>query len=545
MTDFTIKVKKVSIPCHKLILAATSPFFKTMFNLRSSMKENLNNEITLDFLNPDTVLEIVSYFYTGRLNIRLDQVNVYLDMIEYFQLVSLKPQVEGFMLHQLSVRNCFGFLCLAGTYNLEILMEKCQYILSHGFPEVIKHHEFPNLTVKQLIECILMTNEDVSQDLIMNSLVKWFHYNSKNVTKEEFTEIATVLKSKPSKDSNNNANMSLLSRTEAEYEDTKKSLLDAYLAGEKEKSYISFIAVGGETTNHQLNRSVFSIDITNHKATKIGKLKHHAGKYEVAFCHTPFGIMAIGGSLAFYSDKPSADCFILSVPGYKWTACTPAPMNMMDSSAVCVNCKVYVMGDYSLPKKMHCYNLLDKTWSPCPDVPFQCIRPIIAALKDRIYLVFNTAEMNKCFPHNSHAVNMCYYDTTTRTWTQLNPLPLSILITSNASMLAVRGSLYLLGGRGRCCARYTPSTDTWTVLRSPIIQRDGCSACYSNGKIVLSGGIIHPSQVSKSIEVYDIEEDRWKIISDSLPVPLGFHYVYCDASDEEDKTTSSNIRGYL
>ena len=69
-------------------------------------------------------------------------------------------------------------------------------------------------------------------------------------------------------------------------------------------------------------------------------------------------------------------------------------------------------------------------------------------------------------------------------------------------------------------ARYTPATDTWTLLKQPSIEHRFGSACASNGCIYLCGGGWNAS--SDAIEEYDIEKDEWTVSTMKLPQPLTF-----------------------
>ena len=95
MIDFTIKVNKVTIPCHRMVMSAASPFFKVL--LRSSMKETKQREVELNHLNEDYLQKVIEYCYTGNITIHLDDVEQCLEIVEYFQLSLLKRQIEEFI----------------------------------------------------------------------------------------------------------------------------------------------------------------------------------------------------------------------------------------------------------------------------------------------------------------------------------------------------------------------------------------------------------------------------------------------------------------
>ena len=96
LTDVTLKLSDdSSVPCHKIILMAASPFFKTMF--QSGMKESSGNEVTLDLCSADILMMLLKYIYTDEVNVNADNVQDVTTACNFLCLDDLKAKCEELM----------------------------------------------------------------------------------------------------------------------------------------------------------------------------------------------------------------------------------------------------------------------------------------------------------------------------------------------------------------------------------------------------------------------------------------------------------------
>ncbi|VDN16099.1 unnamed protein product, partial [Dibothriocephalus latus] len=63
LTDVTLRVENVKIPCHRIVLTGASPYFRAMFT--SGMKEEGVPEISLHYITPLALHRLVHFAYTG------------------------------------------------------------------------------------------------------------------------------------------------------------------------------------------------------------------------------------------------------------------------------------------------------------------------------------------------------------------------------------------------------------------------------------------------------------------------------------------------
>ena len=103
LTDFTFKVQKVSIPCHKVVLSAASQYFKSLFN--SDGKNGERDGLILDTMNEHVMTNIIQYIYGQDILIQWQDIMEYLDAVNLFQLTKLKQHIEDYVIDHIDPDN--------------------------------------------------------------------------------------------------------------------------------------------------------------------------------------------------------------------------------------------------------------------------------------------------------------------------------------------------------------------------------------------------------------------------------------------------------
>ena len=119
-TDFTVKVGKTSIPCHKVVLSAACPYFHAM--LRSGLEETRKQEVDLHYLDEVVVKQLIEYFYIGSIKLEYVKIKQLIEACELFQIGDLKTQCEVHIIKYLTPENCIEWCRFGGTYNMENLV---------------------------------------------------------------------------------------------------------------------------------------------------------------------------------------------------------------------------------------------------------------------------------------------------------------------------------------------------------------------------------------------------------------------------------------
>ena len=107
----------VNIQAHKLILAAASPYFETMFKSSSKFLESDQNKIKLKDVSGDSLRVLIDYIYTGKIIISEDNVEDILIAANFLQLQAVKDTCANVLMEKITVSNCLGIHLLADSYH--------------------------------------------------------------------------------------------------------------------------------------------------------------------------------------------------------------------------------------------------------------------------------------------------------------------------------------------------------------------------------------------------------------------------------------------
>ena len=135
---------------------------------------------------------------------------------------------------------------------------------------------------------------------------------------------------------------------------------------------------------------------------------------------------------------------------------------------------------------------------------------------------------NKILNTKKNKVPTYCFDTSTHSWSEMNPLRDSLKNTTFAKAVTA-GEEILVGGADRLCAKYSPRTKKWTLLKKPQLVHCTFSALHVEGQIILFGGT-DGKTCHKNIEVYDIAKNSWEVHQLQMPVAVKYHH--CAVYDE-------------
>ena len=122
--------------CHKFMLSARSPVFKSMFQL--NMTEKKTNKVDIKGLLPDVLGEMLSFMYCGKTpNLEL-HVEDLLKAADRYQVEPLKAICEEKLCKFVDVENCVSFLALGDMYHADNLKRAALSFIACNRNSVIK-----------------------------------------------------------------------------------------------------------------------------------------------------------------------------------------------------------------------------------------------------------------------------------------------------------------------------------------------------------------------------------------------------------------------
>ncbi|PIO14558.1 hypothetical protein AB205_0067790 [Aquarana catesbeiana] len=146
--DLQIRVGPVLFPVHKLVLAASSPYFAAL--LSGGLKESSDDVVLIQEVEPNSFQLLLDFIYSGSVDISTENVQGLMVAADMMQLNDLVALCCDFLKEQIEPANCVGFFQFSEQLACQPLLEFTESYIHAHFPEVKQGDEFLNLTKDQL-----------------------------------------------------------------------------------------------------------------------------------------------------------------------------------------------------------------------------------------------------------------------------------------------------------------------------------------------------------------------------------------------------------
>ncbi|XP_061169052.1 actin-binding protein IPP-like [Saccostrea echinata] len=172
-TDVVLQVSGKEFGCHKVVLAAMSPYFDAMF--LSGMKETGKNAIELHGFDKKTVGKIIEYIYTGECAIDNNNADFIFTASVYFQVKPLQRLCERFLASHIDLDNCIDLLRLAESCSCEILINDVTNFMKKTIVKSFRNRSFAKLNYETLVRLVSSDDLIVSEEIhVLDLILQWF-----------------------------------------------------------------------------------------------------------------------------------------------------------------------------------------------------------------------------------------------------------------------------------------------------------------------------------------------------------------------------------
>lgn len=185
------------IQAHQNVLAARSPFFRSLFVRKRQELADLTVKIRVELNCPttpvygDTVKLVVSYAYTGKVRLTRCSLEAVFLVADYWILPGLMQLCCEYLTGQLDTTNCLGIWRLAKIYGQTELSTRAKRFALRCMSECAKSPEFQQLTSLELRSLLADDYLNVpSEDKVVEIIYKWVgnsRYRRMNVSDLLFT----------------------------------------------------------------------------------------------------------------------------------------------------------------------------------------------------------------------------------------------------------------------------------------------------------------------------------------------------------------------
>ena len=180
LTDVTVWSAQGTrqIKAHKVVLAASSDYFCTMF--KDCFAESATDELELHEVPEDVLEPLIDYFYTG--GIRIDGGNV-ANILNAGSLLLLPTLIEAcitFMTLHLDPENCLEVRELSVAFGLDNLKHRVDTFICENF---MFAQEYLLTLDKQNLQPILFSDDlsIESEEVVFDFVLQWMEKRSENL----------------------------------------------------------------------------------------------------------------------------------------------------------------------------------------------------------------------------------------------------------------------------------------------------------------------------------------------------------------------------
>ncbi|CAK1582357.1 unnamed protein product [Parnassius mnemosyne] len=194
-SDVTLIVEGQRIPAHKVILAASSDYFRAL--LYGGMREANQAEVELQ-APLQAFKALLRYVYSGHMGLSLLREDTVLDMLglaHQFNFQELEAAISDYLRQILALRNVCAVLDAARLYGLNALMDYCYNFLDRNATEVLQHDSFLQLSVEALQGLLERDSFFAPEVDIFKAVCSWFNANQQWVKSENgMMQVEKILK---------------------------------------------------------------------------------------------------------------------------------------------------------------------------------------------------------------------------------------------------------------------------------------------------------------------------------------------------------------
>ncbi|XP_039248327.1 kelch-like protein 24 isoform X2 [Styela clava] len=523
LVDVVIRVDRRKFPCHRVVLAANSQYFKAMFSY--GLKESREKIVSIHGVSSDTMGLIIEYAYTGRCVFLKCNAAEIMMAADLFQFLTLKDAAVKYLHSTVDIKNCLSIRKLAENHSCENLLQKAVQFTREHFKEIVLQDEYLDLTINDLIS--YLTDDELSvnkEDVVFEAAMKWIE------EKEEGQNyLPRVLKAvrlpfvTPDFLRYQVAENSLIKNSDnciKQVEEARKFQVSGQFREgcdglqrrpRKSTSKEVLIVFGGESrigNFHECVQDVSYYDPTTRKWATMDLVPGTLHTQAFGAVSLGYDIYITGGTL---DNKAVNDVRIFYTYLNKWCNVAPMLQARYHHSAVVVNEQVYAVGGSD---GTHCldhverYILSENKWVATEPLVHAVKCPAVAAYDNKLYV----------FGGFTDGYIICQsiqiYNPATCCWIAIS-CP-SIDYTC-AHAIHLNHKIYLLGGCSKIVKVYDPENDSVMQITHMETKRDNCRATVVGGKIYVTGGVSESSGSSlDSVECYCPALDKWESVA---PMP--------------------------
>lgn len=193
LTDVEIEVEERSFPAHKAVLAATIPYFASMFG-GEGWVEARQSRVPIRDISAEAFAALLHFAYTATLSISDENVQGLLYAASILQMDSVCGACEDFLTEHLSLGNCLSIRAFAQLHNCSALLSSVDKFSAQNFRELRGLPEFLQMGLGHLLDLLRSDDLDVESELsVYEAVMDWVRERT-DERKEKLPKLLTAVR---------------------------------------------------------------------------------------------------------------------------------------------------------------------------------------------------------------------------------------------------------------------------------------------------------------------------------------------------------------
>ena len=513
LTDTVVTVEGRGFATNKLVLAASSEYFRSHF-LNEQMERGAVNPTLQEHVSAAAFEPLLDFLYEGECSFDETRLTEVLQAASFLTVKPLEQAAVVALTERLSPSNALAAWSLADQLSLPELAESAKETALKGFDEVEKIEEATLAQVHALVSDDRL--EAKSEEAVFSAVARFAE-----AKQPAEAELLGLLR---------NVRFSQMSRSFLHGTVRSWPLLDTK-AGQgllfemcmPEESgpaqqprtglgarFLYVMGGGMTTTSGQYILTVEVYDMQTKQWAARTPMPTARGKATAAPLDGKIYLM--GG----YPENASVDVF--DPARGAWAAAVPMATARYGFAAATVGGKLYAIGGIaprSVSSSVEAFDPLTGAWAAVAPMPTARGFMDAAVLDGKIYVVGGNGAGTGVL------ATVDVYDPPTNTWA---PAPTMRTARRNHGVAALGGKIYVAGGLdgepggiNTSCSNtveaFDPKTNSWAAVAPMSIGRNQFSLNAARGKLYAVGGVDPASNVLATVEAYDPQQDRWEAVA--------------------------------
>ncbi|XP_025908487.1 kelch repeat and BTB domain-containing protein 12 [Nothoprocta perdicaria] len=554
--DVVLVAEGEKFPCHKVVLAAFSPYFRAMFTC--GLAECTQREVVLYDTSAESVSVLLHYMYSAELHLTNQNVQTVAVAAYFMQMEDVFSICQKYMMDHMDASNCVGIYYFAKHIGAEDLSDQAGKYLFQHFAEVSLQEEILEIEVQQLLTLIKSDDLNVSrEESILDLVIRWVNHNRNARVGhliELLQQVRLVLVSPSFLVEARKRNTMILCNSECN--DMFEKALETIKISRQPSLSLRY---GMETTN-------LLLCIGNNS---LGIRSRHGSYADASFCYAPATQKTYFISSPKYGEGLGCVCTGVvtenndiivageasavkmsrqktrNIEIYRYrqqgnqcwhSLCTTQfrelyALGTIHNDLYIIGGQMKIKNQYLVTNCVEKYSMEQDSWRSRAPLPLPLACHMVVTVKNKLYVLGGwTPQMDLPDDEPDRLSNRMFrYDPGQDKWTECAPMKYSKYRFSTA---VVNSEIYVLGGIG-CLGRdrgqtrncldaveiYNPDGDFWRdgpAMPSPLLslRTNSTSAGSVDGKLYLCGGFRGAARhevITKEILELDTWENQWNV----------------------------------